>query len=541
MRHYLTLLLVCQTTFSFSQIWEGDTSLFQFYNTSIQLNDSVENTSSIFMPLAKSYNTSWTFTISLDFSPSSSNRLIVFLASDTNSIEHITKSIYLQLGESGNEDAIELFYLENNNKTLLLRSRNNYSSSIDSLTINVNHTIDGEWELNTKEKSDTSFTSEGNVVFKEQLKTKYFGYSCTYTKTRATLFNLSTPTIIRYEEDSSSPKVNSITYNKENYLSILFSEPIQQDSLKITLNNSTATALLQTSDSEYLLLLEENNDDVNLLITNIIDTENNKGQDTIINIQNQTIRFHELLFTEILYDPNEEQGEFIEIYNPTNSPLDLSKVAIARTTSSSEYEQLIILPKHILVPNSFIALTNYNDWNEPPLNSLNINIPNLINDGATLYLLNSKGKIIDSISYSEKLHSPFLKDTKGISLIKTNEWTSSTTPSPGIRNYTSDLSKNAVSFHPQLLDFNRYPDEQISLLYNFENESSANLFLLDRNGNLKTQLLNTQYIGTEGELFFNLDTISTQLNTGIYILLLEYWDLEGNKKINKNVITIVQH
>ena len=130
MRHYLSLLFICQTIISIAQLWEGDSSRFQFTNTSIQLNDSIENTSTIFTPLKNSYNTSWTFSISLDFSPSNSNRLIVYLATDTNSIEHISKSIYLQLGESGNEDAIELYYTEKDTKTLLLRSKDEFSTSI---------------------------------------------------------------------------------------------------------------------------------------------------------------------------------------------------------------------------------------------------------------------------------------------------------------------------------------------------------------------------------------------------------------------------
>lgn len=538
MRHFFTLIICCQSLLSVAKLWSGDTARFQFENKNIQLLDSTENNSSIFTPLANSHNTSWEFTISLDFSPSASNRLIVYLVTDTNSTEHINKSIFLQLGESGNEDAIELYFTENKKQTLLLRSKDFFSTSIDSLTIKVNHTSDNQWEILTKPNDESSFTSQGNVIFETALNTKYFGYSCIYTKTRATLFKLTKPIITRFEDDNIPPKINSVSYDNAEKILIQFSEPIISESIKISVNEILHTNIVKVTDTEYHLSFTDTKNDLEIEISNMIDYENNRGKDT--SLFYHIISYHDLLFTEILYDPNEEQGEFVEIHNPTEYPIDLSNIAIARKTTN-EYEQLIDLPPYILEPNTYIALTNYNNWFSPPLNSIDLKIPNLINDGATLYLLNSSFAIIDSVSYSDKLHSPFLKETKGISLIKNDKWTSSSTPTPGTKNYTSNLSIDEIEFNPQLLDLIRNPNEQITFRYNLEAESSANLFLLDRNGNLISQLINTKYIGTAGELFFNLESNTTQITTGVYVLLFEFWDLEGNKTIEKNVITIVKH
>ena len=65
----------------------------------------------------------WEMNFQLAFAPSASNRLTIFLAADTNQSALITNGYYLQLGENGSEDAIELVKIVNGIKTILLRGQ----------------------------------------------------------------------------------------------------------------------------------------------------------------------------------------------------------------------------------------------------------------------------------------------------------------------------------------------------------------------------------------------------------------------------------
>src|SRR5688572_906483 len=98
--------------FSSNPTWIGDTSEF-IVNSSqqLQLNNSVAGASYISTLCANTSlnNTEWHFYIKQSFSPSSGNYGRVYLASDLPDLEAPLNGYYLQFGEAGNLDAVELF------------------------------------------------------------------------------------------------------------------------------------------------------------------------------------------------------------------------------------------------------------------------------------------------------------------------------------------------------------------------------------------------------------------------------------------------
>jgi hypothetical protein len=96
--------------FTSNPTWTGDQSKF-IVNTSfqLQLNDSQEGTS--FLATANSIcnEAEWHFLVKLSFSPSSNNFARIYLVSNQENVSQQLNGYYIQLGETGSADAIELF------------------------------------------------------------------------------------------------------------------------------------------------------------------------------------------------------------------------------------------------------------------------------------------------------------------------------------------------------------------------------------------------------------------------------------------------
>src|ERR1043166_5051230 len=98
--------------FTASPAWSGDAAEF-IVNASqqLQLNNSVAGASYLSTPSPGSSvdNIQWNFYIKQSFAPSGSNYGRVYLVSDNANLEASLNGYYLQFGEAGSLDAVELF------------------------------------------------------------------------------------------------------------------------------------------------------------------------------------------------------------------------------------------------------------------------------------------------------------------------------------------------------------------------------------------------------------------------------------------------
>ncbi|NNF01415.1 MAG: hypothetical protein HKN22_01905 [Bacteroidia bacterium] len=110
--------------FSANPSWTGDTGLFQV-NTSnqLQLNDIAAGQAQIRTPYSPANldNTEWIFYIRQSFSPSGNNNSRVYLTSDQADLSASLNGYFLQFGEAGSNDAIELFYQNGTSSTSVAR------------------------------------------------------------------------------------------------------------------------------------------------------------------------------------------------------------------------------------------------------------------------------------------------------------------------------------------------------------------------------------------------------------------------------------
>ncbi len=109
--------------------------------------------------------------------------------------------------------------------------------------------------------------------------------------------------------------------------------------------------------------------------------------------------FNDVVLNELMYAPSSGEPEWIELFNKTDSPLNLKKWRIKDlTTTATITNNDIIIP-----PASFIILTDdssiinfYNISSE----IIQLNLPSLNNTGDAIAILDSLGVLIDSVLYS---------------------------------------------------------------------------------------------------------------------------------------------
>ena len=110
--------------------------------------------------------------------------------------------------------------------------------------------------------------------------------------------------------------------------------------------------------------------------------------------------FNDIVINEMMFKPLEDQPEWIELYNKTEQDVNLSNWRIAdKSTQPLISDTIIIIKSHdymILTESADIA--NYfelgSEW-------VTLNLPSLNNTGDNIKLLDSLGRIIDSVNYSQ--------------------------------------------------------------------------------------------------------------------------------------------
>ena len=111
-----------------------------------------------------------------------------------------------------------------------------------------------------------------------------------------------------------------------------------------------------------------------------------------------------LLISEVLYDPlgTEPNGEWIEIFNNTSSPIELTDWAISDNLSTDVISPTVTIPAGgcMVVAASEDFYTNYPDFTGDIVFVADGRIGNgLGNTGDRLILKDSEGTVIDQMSY----------------------------------------------------------------------------------------------------------------------------------------------
>lgn len=229
--------------FSSSPTWSGSSSQFLINSShQLQLNSNSAGTSYLttsFNSISLS-NFEWQGYVKQTFAPSGSNYGRVYLMSDRADLSQSLNGYYLQFGEAGSNDAVELFKQTGTASTSVCRGKNAAIASSFALRYKVTRDETGTWSLAIDYLGGTNFTPEASGTDATYNFSSFFGILCTYTSSNANKFLfddfLVTPV------DKTPPSVSSVQVISSNLLEVTFSESVEPASAQLvsnyTANNS---------------------------------------------------------------------------------------------------------------------------------------------------------------------------------------------------------------------------------------------------------------------------------------------------------------
>ncbi|HPW42403.1 MAG TPA: lamin tail domain-containing protein [Bacteroidales bacterium] len=279
---------------------------------------------------------------------------------------------------------------------------------------------------------------------------------------------------------------------------------------------------------------------------------------------------NDIVINEILFNPREDivKGvDFVEILNISDKILDLSTLVLA-TEDKSTGE--ISTPKNIskngllLFPENYMTLTTNPDvvkqqyYTENPDNFTKMeSLPQYSNADGIVILATKGHEVIDRVEYSENMHIPLLKSYKGVSLERINplrpsnditNWHSAAEDfgfaTPGYKNSQySDVTfiDDPITIQPDIFSPDMDgKDDVLNINYMFESPGFiASITIFDTRGRLIRKLIQNELLGTEGTFSWNGITDHGQKAAiGIYIILFEAFDLNGNKRNYKKTAVL---
>lgn len=281
----------------------------------------------------------------------------------------------------------------------------------------------------------------------------------------------------------------------------------------------------------------------------------------------KTIEEGDLIINEILYNPYTGAEDYLEIHNTSEFALNLKGLQIIEYDlfyeDSISDNSDIFETDFIILPNSYIVFTedtigvikNYIVENKKHL--FEINLPNFPDKEGIVALLYNDSIELDILHYFSRWSFELLDTEDGVSLERINtenitqdkdNWASAAksfgygTPTrKNSQSYEQINQEDLISVEPEVFTPNNDGNNDFALIsYNIDKAGYvANVSVHDLVGRKIKDLALNETISTEG--FWKWD--GTNLNdekakVGIYIILINLFDLEGNKKQLKEKVVL---
>jgi len=377
------------------------------------------NAASVWVTANTVDNACWTLDAELQFSPSASNKAVWWLAADRPLDQSGIQGYYLQLGGiSGGDDAFELFEASGSADNLILSGQIGGAATDPVIgNLQVCRSSAGEWNLEVKDATGT-IVDQANGTSTTALNGTFAGLSLNFTATRNTLFYFDNFGVDPILIDQDPPTLVDVSAIDARTVLLEASEPLDGAAGSIALYEVGGIAISNAAVNGNFVQL-------------VLDTDLPSGQPTPVTIAawsdqagneatnlSATVTYtaprqldpFELLITEIMADPTPVVGqpefEYIELYNPGGSTIDLSTVFL------SDDGNLIEMPAFALEPQTYVAFA------EDALGDSRFvsfpDMPTLTNSRGLLSLV-ANGVIIDQVDYRVGWHES-TKDDGGYSL-----------------------------------------------------------------------------------------------------------------------------
>jgi hypothetical protein len=419
--------------FTNNPTWSGDASEFTVNaQQELQLNASIAGSSFLSLPFSSVLNNEWRFSISQNFASSANNFSRFYLIADDDSLENPSlNGYYLQFGENGSLDAVELFKQTGTSAVSVARGADGSIASAFNIAIKVTCDNAGVWNLYVDPAGGNAFQLQASGNDASITSGVAAGWVCKYTVSNISNFTLDNVYIGSPVIDTTPPAILSVSAVSASQVDILFSEPVEQSSAENSgnyqINNSIGQPFSAQRDAVNSSLVHlsvnslTNGQTYQLTAGGVLDFASNSlppgSTYSFSYLLPVAASFGDVIINEIMADPSPQvalpNAEYIEIHNTTNSAFDLSSWTISDGTSSGT------IPAFMLLPGSYAILTSTSNaplfaafGNVIPVPSF----PSVNNSGEILILADASGLAVDSVRFDLSWYQDVVKADGGWSL-----------------------------------------------------------------------------------------------------------------------------
>ena len=410
--------------------WEGDLAHFTINaSQQLQLNAPGGSTLSwIHTPVTFADSMVWELYLKMDFAPSTSNQLKLILGATTNDLS-TASGYFLEIGASGDQDALELKYLNAGVEESIASSTPALVADQPvELTLRLVKNTDGTWQCFKLGDvvPELLFSASHNSTSLSSLAV--FGFQCRYTDTRRDKFFFDNVHLFAPQPDVTPPQWLDIDVPDAQTLELTFDEPLEPASAQTLLNYTlvpgnahpgsivhNGNLVTLTWDSpfaslqEYTLTVQDVKDEAGNAIT--------PASKNFTFILIEKANENELLLTEIMADPTPVNGlpdaEYLELYNHSTKIIRLSDYTLKAGSSERD------LPSDLLYPGTFAILCDtdnaglFASYGQVVLID---NMPALTNSGVYLAVMDQQGQVLHELTYDLSWYNSSAKSDGGWSL-----------------------------------------------------------------------------------------------------------------------------
>lgn len=513
--------------------WTGNQELFKVNSDfRLQLYDDEEN--QVYLGTANSVmvNTEWRCWVKLSFSPSGNNNARYYLVSDKNDLEGSLNGYFLQFGESGSNDAIELFRQDGGEITSVCRGTEGIISTSFEIRVKVTRDDVGNWKLFVDQNGGEDFTFEAEGADNTYSQTSRIGFLCKYTSSNSSKMYFDDVYAGPFIVDNDPPVLLNIETETDSTATLQFNEVLNEESAAVVENylvdngiDNPSIAYRDEIDASLIRLAFDQKFELGrnyfMSVTGVKDLAEN-----IMNPQQMEFSYYQpqpfdVVINEIMADPTPPVGlpeyEYLELYNQTESNINLDGWTLIIGTSEKIFSS-IILPASgylILAKETAQVLSQFGEF-------YGFSSFSLTNSGQTVELISNNGITISHISYTDNWYSNPEKEDGGWSIEQKNpanicsgyeNWTASEDSKGGTPGAINSVANNSILL-PQLSSFEVTTNNIMQLYFNqtMDEESLSNNEVYVVNGSVGTP----EYVYTfidepkRVELYFN-----NTFNTGI--------------------------
>jgi hypothetical protein len=265
---------------------------------------------------------------------------------------------------------------------------------------------------------------------------------------------------------------------------------------------------------------------------------------------------HEVLISEILFNPKPYCPRFIEIHNPGFKTFDLADLRIAkRNTLNGRLESVspVTGGHHLFFPGDYLALTADPDklmdccyvHDRKTLMHCK-GLPVMDEKEGTMMILDKYLQVLDEMSYNQQMQYPLLTSVEGVSLERisfnlpsnhASNWHSAAATegyaTPGRINsqyLDSAPGSEGIQIEPEIFTPDQDGhDDVVMIQYGFRQPGAmATVIVMDPRGRIIKMIAENHLLGAEGFFTWDGSNDNGQLaRTGIYLVYVRIFDVKG--------------